>query len=192
MSQTLERARRKHRGEVNTSDEDASDEREFLQEEGDGGGEEGIGAQCKKKEKNKKKTQQQRKKTVNSSVTATVSTLPSQPRMGGSPHHDAVGMGGDVNMPPEDDIDIDDVDWPRTPGPFSEELTRLCQDLGREFSDKAKALGREHGKSLRSILSKAGLLVSLSRKTSRYNKYKHWYKKDKPFEGGAYWLFSCT
>jgi len=88
-------------------------------------------------------------------------------------------------MPPEDDVDPMEDNWVKTPGPFSEELTHLCQDLGRKFSNKAKALAKAHGKSLCSILMKAGLIISLSRKTSRYNKYKHWYKKEKPFEGGA-------
>ncbi|KAG1887861.1 hypothetical protein F4604DRAFT_1916717 [Suillus subluteus] len=84
-----------------------------------------------------------------------------------------------------DSEDEDDEDFVKTKGRMPQAGILKARELGQNTLEAARALGKEYGKSARTILIEAGLTMKATRKESPWNQHQMWFAAAWPPAKGA-------
>ncbi|KAG1887882.1 hypothetical protein F4604DRAFT_1916759 [Suillus subluteus] len=81
--------------------------------------------------------------------------------------------------------DEDDEDFVKTKGRMPQVGILKAQELGKKKLEATKTLGQEYGKSVWTILIKAGLAMKATRKESLWNQHQMWFAATHPLPKGV-------
>lgn len=84
-----------------------------------------------------------------------------------------------------DSEDEDDKDFVKIKGRIPQAGISKAQELGKNMLEAARAIGKEYGKSARTILIEAGLMMKATRKESPWNQHQTWFAATCPPPKGA-------
>ncbi|KAG1856150.1 hypothetical protein F4604DRAFT_1932007 [Suillus subluteus] len=84
-----------------------------------------------------------------------------------------------------DSKDEDDEDFVKIKGRIPQAGILKAQELGKNMVEAARAIGKEYGKSARTILIEAGLTMKATRKESLWNQHQTWFAATCPPPKGA-------
>lgn len=84
-----------------------------------------------------------------------------------------------------DSEDEDDKDFVKIKGRIPQAGISKAQELGKNTLEAARAIGKEYGKSARTILIEAGLTMKATRKESPWNQHQTWFAATCPPPKGA-------
>ncbi|KAG1772921.1 hypothetical protein EV702DRAFT_1201191 [Suillus placidus] len=81
----------------------------------------------------------------------------------------------DVNENIDSEDEDDEEDFVKTKGRIPQACISKAQELGKNTLEAARVLGKEYGKSARTILIEAGLTMKATQKESPWNQHQTWF-----------------